>query len=473
LKKLTQSGHTPRLLQEQINSSPHDQKHNTLASEKIGTLLWKLSLPAGIGMFVMTLYNVVDTIFIGHVVGPLGIAGLSIVFPVQMLIMGMGLMVGIGGASLISRSLGTRDPEKAARTLGNAILGIIVLGILITLVGLSDSLFWLRLMGASETVLPFAREYLDVILLGASFQLFAMGASHLVRAEGNARVPMISMLIGGILNIILDACFIVGLSMGIRGAAIATVISHAVSSAYLIYYYLSGNSSLKIYAKNLIPNIAIVREITLIGVGEFARTSATSLVIVLVNRSLSVYGGDMAVAAFGIMHRIMMFVIMPNISVGQGLQPILGFNYGSKRTDRVLRVIKLSIIAATIFSVTAFLVLFFFSAPIMRIFTDERSLIGVGSHAAKLIFSVAFLVGFQVVGSVVFQAIGKALPAFLTAISRQILFFLPLILILPRFFKLNGVWMSFPLADVLSFFLCLLLLVVQIREIKDDNPSAR
>jgi len=461
------------MVQAPANIKPDGQGYDDLANEKIGTLLWKLSLPAGIGMFVMTLYNVVDTIFIGHMVGPLGIAGLSIVFPIQMLIMGSGLMVGIGGASLISRALGSRDPRKAEKTLGNAVLGIIVLGMLIPLVGLSDSRFWLSLMGASETVLPFAEEYLVIILLGAFVQLFAIGAGQLVRAEGNARVPMISMLIGGILNIILDACFIVGLSMGIRGAAIATVISHAVSSAYLIYYYLSGNSSLRIYAKNLIPNIAIVREITLIGVGEFARTSATSLVIVLVNRSLSAYGGDMAVAAFGIVHRVMMFVIMPNISVGQGLQPILGFNYGSKRTDRVLRVIKLSIIAATIFSVTAFLVLFFFPAPIMRIFTAERSLIAVGSHAAKLIFSVAYLIGFQVVASVVFQATGKALPAFLTAISRQILFFLPLIMILPRFFELDGVWISFPVADGLSFLLCLLLLIIQIREIKDDNPSAR
>ena len=298
-----------------------------LASERIGKLLWKLSLPAGIATFVYALYSVVDTIFIGHVVGSLGIAGLTIVYPVQILVMGMGIMIGIGGASLISRSLGARDVEKAERTLGNAIFYAVILGVLITIVGLSNSSFWLRLIGASETILPYAKDYLDIILLGTVFRIFAMGVTQLVRAEGNASVPMIAMLISAILNILLDAVFILVLGMGIKGAAIATVLSLVFASLYISHYYLFQNSSLKIHIKNFIPDLTVTREIMTIGFGSFVRTAGGSIVAFILNRMLVTYGGDVAVAAYGIVYRTMMFAFMPVISVGQGLQPILGFNY--------------------------------------------------------------------------------------------------------------------------------------------------
>ena len=444
-----------------------------LANERIGKLLWKLALPAGIGMFVMALYNVVDTIFIGHVVGTLGIAGLSIVFPIQILVMGMGMLIGIGGASLISRSLGAHDSQKAERTLGNAILLAVILGVLIAVVGLSDSSFWLRLIGASETILPYAKDYLDIILLGTVFRIFAMGINQLVRAEGNARVAMISMLIGAILNILLDAVFILALRMGIKGAAIATVLSQVVTSLYIIHYYLFQNSSVKLHIKNFVPQRSVIRGIMTIGFGSFVRTAGGSLVAVIVNRTLVGYGGDLAVASYGLVHRTMMFIFMPIMSVGQGLQPILGFSYGARRSDRALQVIRLSAIVATIFSIISFLIIFFFPAPIMRIFTNDGSLVSAGSHAAKLIFLAAYLIGFQMVGSVVFQALGKAVPTFVTATSRQILFLLPLVFILPRFLQLDGVWLSFPIADALSFILTLALFIPQIRALRSMDLPAK
>jgi len=424
-------------------------------------------------MFVMALYNVVDTIFIGHVVGTLGIAGLSIVFPIQILVMGMGMLIGIGGASLISRSLGAHDFQRAERTLGNAILLAVILGVLIAIVGLSNSSFWLRLIGASETILPYAKDYLDIILLGTVFRIFAMGVNQLVRAEGNARVAMISMLIGAILNILLDAVFILALRMGIKGAAIATVLSQVLTSLYIIRYYLSQNSSVKLHMKNFVPQCSVIRGIMAIGFGSFVRTAGGSLVAVIVNRTLVGYGGDLAVAAYGIVHRTMMFIFMPIISVGQGLQPILGFSYGARRSDRALQVIKLSAIVATIFSIISFLIIFFFPAPIMRIFTNDGSLVSAGSHAAKLIFLAAYLIGFQMVGSVVFQALGKAVPTFVTATSRQILFLLPLVFILPRFLQLDGVWLSFPIADALSFILTLALFIPQIRALRSMDLPAK
>ena len=364
----------------------HDERQRMLANERIGKLLWKLALPAGIGMFVMALYNVVDTIFIGQVVGTLGIAGLTIVFPIQILVMGTGMLIGIGGASLISRALGARDFEKAERTLGNAILLAVILGVLIAIVGLSNSSFWLRLIGASETILPYARDYLDIILIGTVFRIFAMSASSLVRAEGNARVAMISMLIGAILNILLDAVFILALNMGIKGAAIATVLSQVVTSLYIIRYYLFQHSSVKLHMKNFAPQRIVIRGIITIGFGSFVRTAGGSLVAVILNRTLVGYGGDLAVASYGIVLRAMMFAFMPIMSIGQGLQPILGFSYGAKRFDRALQVIKLAVIVATIFSIISFLFIFFLRAPIMRIFTNDGLLVSAGSHAAGLIF---------------------------------------------------------------------------------------
>ncbi|MFC1899685.1 MATE family efflux transporter [Chloroflexota bacterium] len=456
-----------------MNNNMHDERQRMLADESIGKLLLKLSLPAGIGMFVMALYNVVDTIFIGQVVGPLGIAGLTIVFPFQMVVMGLGMIIGIGGASVISRALGATDIDKAERTLGNSIFLVIVLGALIPVIGLTNISFWLRLFGASETILPYSRDYLEIILLGTVFRIFAMGISQLVRAEGNARVPMISMLIGSGLNIVLDAIFILVLNMGIRGAAIATMLSQIVTSAYIIHYYFFQNSSLTIRLKNFILDRNVVREIITIGFGAFVRTTGTSLVTIIINRTLISYGGDLAVASFGMVMRIMMFIFMPIISIGQGLQPIIGFAYGAKRFDRLLRAIKLAMVMATMLSIISFLIIYFLPAPIFYIFTNNVSLVSVSSHASKIIFLMAYLIGFQIVGSVVFQALGRPVPTFLTATSRQILFLLPLIFILPNFWQIDGIWLSFPIADGLSFILTLALLIPQIRILKKAELTVR
>ena len=443
-----------------------DARQNMLANEGIGRLLLRLSLPAAVGMIVMALYNVVDTIFIGHAVGPLGIAGLTIVFPIQMLLMGVGMLLGIGGASLISRSLGAGDIHKAERTLGNAISLSVLLGLLFTGIGLANSGYWVRLFGASESIYPYAKGYLDIILLGTIFRIFAMSTNNLIRAEGNARVPMTSMIIGAGLNIVLDAIFILKLNMGVQGAALATILSIMVSSLFLSSYYKFRNSTLKIHLTNLIPYYGVIKEIIPIGMASFFRSSATSLIMIVMNRSLIFYGGDMAVATAGIVGRVLMFVLMPLMSIGQGLQPILGFSYGAKNGKRAIRAIKLSVIVSTIVSLVAFIPLVTNAEPIIQIFTNDVFLITEATHAARLMSLCMFLIGFQVVGSVLFQSIGKATPAFLTAIARQILFFLPSILILPRFWELDGIWLSYPVADVLAFLFVLLLFLPEVRNLR-------
>ncbi len=439
-----------------------------LDDDRIGRLLLKLTIPAFFGMFVMTLYNVVDTIFIGHYVGPLGIAGLTIVFPFQMLSMGMGMMTGMGGASLISRLIGANNIPRAEKALGNAITFTVGLSVIIMAVGLSNTDFWLRLIGSSDTILPYARDYMTIILIGMVFQTNAMAFNGIVRAEGNARVAMIGMIIGAGLNIILDAIFIIPLDMGVRGAALATVIAQLISFIYFIFYYLRGKSFLKIHSRNLILELNILKDILAIGIASLAMTLAGSLSAVFVNRIIVAYGGDYAISTFGVVNRIMMFAMMPGMVVGQGLQPILGFNYGAKRYDRAWRAIKIAFTFSTAWCILAFFVLFFVPEPFIQIFSDDSELIVMASYAAKRIFLVLYLMGVVFVGSLIFQSIGKAVQSFITAIARP-LFLVPLIFILPRFLQLEGVWLTFPLSDALSMILTVILLIPQIRKFRSAD----
>ncbi|MCJ7426557.1 MAG: MATE family efflux transporter [Dehalococcoidales bacterium] len=451
----------------------NNQNQNVLDDDRIGRLLLKLSLPTFFGMFVMTLYNVVDTIFIGHYVGPMGIAGLSIVFPLQMLSIAIGEMTGMGGASLISRSIGTGDLAKAERTLGNALTVNIVLSAIMMAAGLANPDFWLRLMGSSETILPYARDFMTIILIGTVFSTLAMALNSLIRAEGNARVPMTGMIIGAVTNVILCAIFIIPLDMGVRGSALATVIAQLISVLYFMSFYFSGKSFLKIHLQNLAFQWDILKGILSIGIASFVRLMAASLSAIFVNRMLITYGGDMAISTFGIINRIMMFAIMPGIAIGGGLQPILGFNYGAKRYDRAIRAIIFAMGAATACGLVVFGIVYFAPEPFIRIFTNDAGLIALGSYAAKRVFLALYMIGFIMVGSLVFQSIGKAVQSFVTAISRPFLFLIPLVLILPQFLGLEGVWLSFPIADGLTLLLTLMLLIPQIRELRRKDRLVR
>lgn len=436
---------------------------NVLDDDRIGHLLLKLSLPAFMGMFVMVLYNVVDTIFIGHYVGPLGIAGLSIVFPIQMLTMGIGQMMGMGGASLISRLIGAGNTPRAEHALGNALTFTLIVSAVLMMAGLSNPDLWLRLMGASETILPYARDYMTIILTGVFFRTFAMSQNFLIRATGNARVPMIGMIMGASLNIVLDAIFIIPLGMGVKGAALATVIAQLFTALYFLRYYLSGKSFLRVHLQNMIIKWDILKTILAIGISSFARTAAQSLSVVFVNRTLGIFGGDLAISSYGLIQRIMMFALMPGIVIGQGMQPILGFNYGARRYDRALRVIKIAVISATIYSIIAFFALYFHPELFIRVFTTDNELIVMAAHAARRFFLAQYLIGFIIVGSIIFQAIGKAPQAFVTAVARPALFLLPLVFILPNYWQLDGVWLAFPITDALTSILVLVLLIPQIK----------
>ncbi len=403
-----------------------------------------------IGMIVNALYNLVDTIFVGQGAGTMAIAGIAIAFPIQMLIMAIAQTVGLGSASIISRSLGAGDHKKAEHVAGSSFTAVGILSILFTIFGLTFITPLLKLFGATETILPYSTQYLSIILLGSFFFSFSVSSNNLVRSEGNAKVAMFSMIIGTGLNIILDPIFIFGFKMGIRGAAIATVLSQIVSFAYLLSYFLSGKSILKITRKDLIPDFKLLIETFTIGASSFARQVAGSILAITLNHSIAYYGSDLHIAIFGVGNRVLMFLLMPLFGIVQGLQPIVGFNYGAKKMKRVKESLKLAISAATILSTFGFVVLFLFTKPALRMFTNDLNLIQEGVPILRVIAIFLPVIGFQIIGASLFQAIGKAVPALVLSMSRQILFLIPAIVIFPKFFGLTGLWYAFPFSDALA-----------------------
>jgi len=444
-------------------------KNSPLDDRRIGLLLFKLSLPAFIGMFVMTIYNIVDTIFVGHWVGSEGIGALSLVFPIQMFFVGVGQMIGLGASSIISRSIGARDLKRANFALGNALLETLFLSGCFLLLGLWKG-DWLGLvLGASTSLFPYVMDYLGVIILGSFVQVAPLVFGSLIRAEGNAIVPAVSMVGGALLNIGLDALFVIKMNLGVKGAALATVLSQIVSTVWLFSYYLFGKSFVKLHLWTLRLHKDVLFEMNILGVSAFLRTLAGSFSAVMVNRIAILYGGDLAVSAFGILNRLAQLAIMPTMALGQGLMPVLGFNYGASRPKEALKSIWLSLIASEVICGVVFLLIFFWPEPFIMIFTSEDELIAITHFASKRMFLALYLVGFAIVGSFIFQAMGKAREAFITSVSRPLLFTIPLVLLLPKFLGIQGVWLTFPISDILSTLLTFLLLFPYLKRLKEEG----
>jgi len=426
-------------------------RSDMLANEKIGRLLARLSIPAIVGMLVQALYNIIDTFFVSRYVGTLGIAGVAVAFPIQMILTGIGIVVGIGGASLLSRRLGERDGEGASSALGNMISLSIVTGIACTIVGFTFMNPLLRLFGANEVMMPVARDYISVIMFGSIFFIFSMIASSAARAEGNAKIAMFSLVIGGCLNVALDPIFIIVLGRGVKGAAEATVISAMVSCLFLLHYILRGKSEIRLKPKHMRLKKPIVAEIFAVGASDFARTAAMSATSAIFNNVLEGLGGALPIAVFGIIFRIISFVFMPMIGIAQGAQPILGFNYGARKFQRINDCLGLATKSATVLACFGFVVFMVFPGQILRIFSQDEELLKMGTEATRWLVLAFPIIGYQVVGASLFQAIGKAKPAIFLALSRQVLFLIPMVIILSKIFGLMGVWLSFPAADFTSF----------------------
>ncbi|MFD2043114.1 MATE family efflux transporter [Ornithinibacillus salinisoli] len=429
-----------------------------LGTQKISTLLRNLSIPAMIGMFVMTLYNVVDTIFISYGVGIDAVAGTTIAFPLMMIVMAVSAALGMGGASVISRRLGEQRGDEANQVFGNIITMIIIVsvgGLIIAFFALEPLLL---LFGATPTTLGYAMDYMFPIMFGTFFFSFGFATNNIVRSEGNARFAMMTMVVPAVINIVLDPIFIFGLNMGVQGAAIATVISQASVTLMIFQYFLSGKSSLSLAIQHLTIKWNIVKEVLAIGMPAFVQQAAGSLMMIAINNMLIQFGSDFYVGIYGLIQRILMFTIIPIIGIMQGMMPIVGYNYGAKNFERMRETIWLTLKIVTVCAIAITLLLVFIPSPFLRIFTSDPEVIKEGSTAMRVLFLTFFVVGVQVVAGGLYQALGKPKQALILSLSRQILILIPLVLILPHFFGVIGVWMAFPISDVLSFGLASVLL---------------
>ncbi|OLO26373.1 MATE family efflux transporter [Alkalihalophilus pseudofirmus] len=429
-----------------------------LGTEPIPKLLRSLSIPAIIGMVVMALYNVIDTIFISYGVGISAVAGVTISFPLMMIMMAISAAMGIGGASVISRRLGEKKEKEANQVFGNVLTIIILLSV----VGVIGAFTFLEpvliLFGATPDILPYAIDYMFPILLATLFFTFSFATNSIIRSEGNARFAMMAMIIPSVLNIILDAVFIFGLNMGVKGAAYATVISQAIASAMVIQYFISGNSTLTLTISDLKLKLKLVKEITLVGLPAFVQQAAGSVMMIAINAMLIRYGGEFYVGVFGIIQRIIMMSFMPMAGVMQGMQPIVGYNYGANNFARLRETVFLSLKIVTVISFGVFLIVMMFPAFLMSIFTSDAAVIEAGADSMRVMFAAVFLIGIQIISSGLYQALGKAKLALILSLSRQFIFLIPLVLILPNFLGTTGVWLAFPIADFFSFVLASYLL---------------
>lgn len=441
-----------------------------LGTRPIGSLLRSQAIPASVGILIMSIYGIVDTIFVGRWVGTMGIGAITVVLPITFLISSIGMAIGIGGASVISRALGAGNREHAFLTFGNQATLTLLLAGLVVFIGSFFQEGILTVFGGRGDILPYAKEYFQVILLGIPFLAFAMMSNNVIRAEGSAKVAMMIMIVPAVVNIILDPIFIVYFEMGIRGAALATSISYIASASFAVWYFFRGPSEMQLRLSNLWLKFSIVKEIFSIGVVTLVRQGTISILSIVLNNALFAYGGEMGVSVYGIINRVMMFANFPVLGVTQGFLPIAGYNFGAQKWDRVKEVISKAILYGTGIALIIFCGVMFFAENIAELFTNDAELIGMSAGALTIVFLATPSLTIQLIGSAYFQAIGKAGTALLLTMLKQGFFLIPLILILPGFFDLNGIWYAFPIADILTAAVNFWFIRSAIQQLKSTAP---
>jgi len=412
----------------------------------------------------MSLNMIVDTIFVGQWIGSMAIAAITVVLPIVFLISSIGMGIGIGGSSIISRAFGAKDIKKAYLTFGNQISLTLVLSIFFVSVGILFYKPLLLLFGANGAILDPATSYFNVVLYGVPFLAFAMMGNPVIRAEGKPKFAMYAMILPAISNILLDIIFIKLLGLGMFGAGLATSISYAVCGLFIFSFFLSTKSELVIKPNYFLLKLSIVKEIIQLGGVTIARQGTISVLMIVLNATLYTYGGENAIAVYGIINRVMMFALFPVLGVTQGFLPIAGYNYGAKNSERVKEVIKKAILYGSMVATLIFLGIITFPEAIASIFTSDTALIEETPKALLYVFLATPVITAQLIGSAYFQAAGKAIPALLLTLLKQGIFLIPLVYLLPKFFGLNGVWFSFPIADILATFVTLTFLRLEVRK---------
>ena len=442
------------------------KKEIDFQTKKISKIVWEYALPGIVGTVVTALYNVIGRIFIGQGVGAIAISGLAITFPVMNLTSSLGMLVGSGAAARISISLGKRDKLTSEKILGNSLLLTIILNaVFISLIIIFLEPI-LRAFGASDQTLPYAYDYLKIVLLGNVFVSLTYNFNAMMRASGYPKKAMVTMLIGAIINLILTPLFLYGFNMGIEGVAWATVISMFLGLFFVMHHFLQKNSLIRLKTKYIKLNKKIIISIISIGMSPFSMQVAASGVAVLMNTSLIRHGGDLAVGAYGIINTVLMLFLMVIMGLNQGTQPIIGYNYGAGNISRVRETLKYSLKVATFITVTGSLIAVFFPGVFAAAFTSDAELLAITERGIRIAASAMPLVGFQIVSSSFFQSIGFAVKSLIQSLSRQLIFLVPGIILLPRFFGLDGLWIAMPVSDILAFTLSFILLSYQLRQLK-------
>lgn len=439
---------------------------NDLGVEKVGKLLLNYSLPAIIATAAASVYNIIDRIFIGQGVGPLAISGLALTFPLMNITAAFGSMVGVGASAMVSIRLGQHDRKGATLILGNAVMLNLIFGITI---GLLVFIFLepiLYALGASRDTLPFAKEFMQVILIGNVFTHLYLGLNNIIRASGYPGKAMIITLTTVVVNLVLAPLFIFVFDWGIRGAALATVIAQAVGTITAVIHFTRLDSFVRFLPGYMKLKKVIIGDIISIGMSNFLMLLFGSLVISIFNLSLRKYGGDYAIGAFGIIASIANLAAMVVIGFNQGMQPIVGYNYGAQKISRSLRAFKLTVFAATCVTTFMFLLAEIFPRTIASAFTNNDELINLAVMGMRLNLMLFPIVGFQIVTASFFQSIGKARFSIFLSLSRQVLFLIPALFILPHFWTLKGVWLAGPVADFASSLLTLIVLRWQLGKLK-------
>jgi len=438
-----------------------------LEHEKIPKLLARYSIPAITGMVVQAAYYITDRIFVGHGVGADGISALTAYLPLMLIFMAFGMLFGIGGSAAFSIALGAKDKIKAEKIIAGTLFLLIVTISSLSIIAQIFAPKILSLFGASENIIGLSLAYGRIILAGAVINSCAYAMNNFVRAQGRPKTAMFSLIIGGVLNIILDYFFILVFKWGMQGAAFATVLSQTVSVIIVFSYLFGKRSYIKIKIKNFIPQFEITKIIVSMGFAQFAIQFMGSLASALLNNQLQKYGGDIALSITGIVFAFFQILFLPVFGINQGSVPIIGYNYGAKKFKRVMHTTYLAMAVATIIMTTGFIVTRLFPTQILLAFgIHDNETIDIGLVAIRIYFSMSMLIGFQVVVAGMFQAIGKPLLALVMSFSRQLLILVPLAYILPLFFGLNGIWLAVAASDFLAAIITSLFLFREIKGIK-------
>ena len=432
----------------------NQSSNNKLGTEKVSKLLFELAIPAITAQVINMLYNIVDRIYIGHIegIGSLALTGVGLCFPILILISAFSCLIGMGGAPLASIRMGAHDNESAEKILGNCFSLILIMSVLLTGIFLSSSETILMLFGASKDTLPYAMEYLNIYIIGTLFVMISLGLNSFISAQGFAKISMMTVIIGAIINIVLDPILIFGLNMGVSGAALATIISQCVSALWVLKFLFSAKTALKIRRKNMQLSGKVLLPVIALGLAPFIMQSTESLLSVCFNTSLQKYGGDLAVGSMTILSSCMQILTLPLSGLSQGAQPIISYNFGAKNTERVKQTFRLLFLCSLGFAVIFWLFNMLFPHIFVGLFANDAALKDTAVWALRIYMAAGFMMGIQMSCQQTFVAIGQAKISLFLALLRKIILLIPLIFILPNFFadKVFAVFLAEPVSDFIA-----------------------